>query len=315
MTSHHVKKNKLVRVTTVFLALSVISLTGLILAMLGRYFKDSVTFEVNSNAICEQVDPLNPSDVNSGLTPLMNSILETTTKSSYLAEIGERLSGAIRIPTISYDDLRNLPSDDPSGEKKREPLLTFHTYLKQKYPKIHEAFERKVINKYSLLYEWKGKNEALKPIVFFAHLDVVPVASEKDWKYPPFSGTIANGTVWGRGAADMKGHLISLFDTFELLLTLNYQTDRTIYIVNGHDEELSGFQGARKVAEYLLNEKSLKDRVLFIADEGSSLSFQTDRNGQEMIFASVAVAEKGIFILKSYSISFFFSLFPLSTSC
>ena len=36
------------------------------------------------------------------------------------------------------------------------------------------------------------------------HVDVVPVGLEP-WIYPPFAGTVADGKVWGRVAADMKG--------------------------------------------------------------------------------------------------------------
>ena len=36
-----------------------------------------------------------------------------------------------------------------------------------------------------------------------AHVDVVPVENEKDWKVPPFEGTIKDGCIWGRGSLDM----------------------------------------------------------------------------------------------------------------
>lgn len=41
------------------------------------------------------------------------------------------------------------------------------------------------------------------PIVLLSHVDVVS-ANAEDWEYPPFSGTIANGEIWGRGAIDAK---------------------------------------------------------------------------------------------------------------
>lgn len=37
------------------------------------------------------------------------------------------------------------------------------------------------------------------------HLDVVNEGDVSNWKYPPYSGTIADGKIWGRGASDTKG--------------------------------------------------------------------------------------------------------------
>lgn len=41
-------------------------------------------------------------------------------------------------------------------------------------------------------------------LIFNAHLDVVPTGEEAAWTYPPFSATIADGRVYGRGAGDDK---------------------------------------------------------------------------------------------------------------
>jgi succinyl-diaminopimelate desuccinylase len=42
-------------------------------------------------------------------------------------------------------------------------------------------------------------------LMFAGHTDVVPPGNETAWSYPPFAGEIANGTLYGRGAVDMKG--------------------------------------------------------------------------------------------------------------
>ncbi len=42
-------------------------------------------------------------------------------------------------------------------------------------------------------------------LMFAGHTDVVPPGDEKAWAHPPFSGEVANGQVYGRGAVDMKG--------------------------------------------------------------------------------------------------------------
>ena len=42
-------------------------------------------------------------------------------------------------------------------------------------------------------------------LLFMSHTDVVPVEEEDKWTYPPFSATIANNRIYGRGASDCKG--------------------------------------------------------------------------------------------------------------
>jgi succinyl-diaminopimelate desuccinylase len=42
-------------------------------------------------------------------------------------------------------------------------------------------------------------------LVFAGHTDVVPPGDEAKWAHPPFAGEIADGTLYGRGAVDMKG--------------------------------------------------------------------------------------------------------------
>jgi succinyl-diaminopimelate desuccinylase len=45
-----------------------------------------------------------------------------------------------------------------------------------------------------------------KPNLLFAgHTDVVPPGNEANWSHPPFAGEVANDTLYGRGAVDMKG--------------------------------------------------------------------------------------------------------------
>ena len=60
----------------------------------------------------------------------------------------------------------------------------------------------------SLLARLTSSGE-LPGLLFNAHPDTVP-ASEEGWTYPPFSGELSHGKVWGRGASDMKGGLAAI---------------------------------------------------------------------------------------------------------
>ena len=44
-------------------------------------------------------------------------------------------------------------------------------------------------------------------LMFMSHTDVVPVEDDAKWRFPPFSATVADDRVFGRGASDCKGLL------------------------------------------------------------------------------------------------------------
>ena len=64
-----------------------------------------------------------------------------------------------------------------------------------------------------------------QPIALMAHQDVVPIApgTEGDWEVAPFSGTQQGGFVWGRGAWDDKGNLMSIMEAVELRVAAGFQ--------------------------------------------------------------------------------------------
>ena len=124
---------------------------------------------------------------------------------------------------------------------------------------------REVISTYSLLYTWPGRRPDLPPAIFAAHLDVVPVEAEGAWKHPSFSGAVADGSVWGRGAIDDKSGVLGLLEAVEALIASGFAPERTLYLAFGHDEEDGGADGAATIAQHLAA-KGVKDAVLL--DEG-----------------------------------------------
>lgn len=148
--------------------------------------------------VCPQYPPWKPPN---GSIPL-----PTTPSPMYLAEL---LSGAVKIDTSVFDDFP-LPVDSQPDVWQRA-FGPFQEYLRKAFPDIHssERIQLEVVNRHGLIYTWKGKNENLKPLIFMAHQDVVPVdpSSTSKWDHDPFSGYIdvEKGLVYGRGASDDKG--------------------------------------------------------------------------------------------------------------
>ncbi len=194
----------------------------------------------------------------------------------------ERLSGAVQLPTITV-------SDPEKGDWA--PFEQFIRYLEQAYPSAHAVLEREIVNNYSLLYRWKGLDQSLKPVLFLAHIDVVPVeeGTEQDWRYPPFSGALAESFVWGRGTMDMKSQLISVLEAVEYLAAEGFTPARDFYLAFGHDEETRGAEGAVKLSE-LLQSRGLSFE--YILDEGGAVTVGA-MPGVERPIALVGIAEKG----------------------
>ncbi|ATB36854.1 M20/M25/M40 family peptidase [Cystobacter fuscus] len=192
----------------------------------------------------------------------------------------QRLSQAIRFRTVSHQD----KVEDQSAEWDR-----LHAWLVSAYPAAHAAMTREVISGHTLIYTWKGSDPSLAPIVLMAHQDVVPVTpgTEKDWRHPPFDGVVADGAVWGRGAIDDKGSLITLFEGAELLAAQGFTPRRTVLLVSTHDEEARG-EGARAVADWM---KARGLQAEFVLDEGMAVISDNPVTGGAV--ALIGVAEKG----------------------
>ncbi len=201
--------------------------------------------------------------------------------------VAEHLSAAIRCETYTTS---------PAGAPNRQGLLALHRLLEGLYPRAHTTLKREVINKYSLLYTWEGAQPGLPGVLFMAHQDVVPVepASLPDWTYPPFSGQVADGFVWGRGTLDIKNQVITLFEAVEGLLKAGYQPQRTVYLAFGHDEESLSGSGAEATAA-LLQERMVT--LAAVLDEGGTIVEGVLPGVKEPV-AMIGTAEKGYLTLE-----------------
>lgn len=146
------------------------------------------------------------------------------------------------------------------------------------------------INTYGILLEWKGKDDVLKPYLFMAHQDVVPVlkVTESRWKYPPYSAHYDGRFIWGRGASDCKNNLIGVLEAFETLLEKDFTPERTILAGFGFDEEISGPQGAQYISKHL-EDTIGKGSIELIVDEGGLGITEVDG----ATFALPGLGEKG----------------------
>lgn len=197
----------------------------------------------------------------------------------------KNLSTAIGIKTVSHED----ESLTDWGEFDR-----FHAFLKDAFPLVHKNLELENVSKASLLFYWRGTDESLDPIAFLAHQDVVPVASgtENDWTHPAFSGYNDGEFIWGRGALDMKNHLICLMESVETLLEEGYQPKRGVYLCFGHNEEVVAGKGngAHDLAMTLEKKGVHLDSII---DEGGAMLTAKVKGIIDANLTGIGIAEKG----------------------
>ena len=210
------------------------------------------------------------------------------------------LSEAVQVRTISFSD----PASMDHGEFER-----FHALLERLYPLVHARLQKTALG-YSLLYLWKGAETAegsrgKKPVALMSHMDVVP-ADEEGWDYPPFSGAVADGYVWGRGSIDMKLGLITILEAIEEMLEEGFVPSRDIYVISTCDEEAGDQGGIGEIAERL---GRARVRLEWVLDEGGVVG-EGMMAGLDKPLAVVGVAEKGYLDLEAGRVAHF-SFSPL----
>ncbi len=204
-----------------------------------------------------------------------------------VAGASARLASAVRLKTIASLTDVNANAAEFTG---------LHALLQSSFPKAHAVLKREVVGRFGLLYTWPGSDPKAAPIAWMAHQDVVPVApgTEADWQQPPFDGVVKDGFVWGRGAWDDKGNLMSMMEAVEVLAASGFTPRQTLYLVFGDDEEIGGQRGALQIAK-LLKERGV--RLQFIVDEGLLIT-EGVLKGLDRPAALVGVAEKGYLTLQ-----------------
>ncbi len=215
------------------------------------------------------------------LVSLLRALLIPSRKSTYVpapdpekAEaLAEKLSRMVRCETVSVP-----------GEEQREKFLAFHRELESLFPLVHARLEKTELDG-NLLFFWKGKSSE-KPLVLMSHQDVVP--AEGTWSRPPFSGEIAEGKVWGRGASDTKCSLMAFFQAVEELLAEGFVPDNDVYLSSSCTEEWAGDGCPKLVAEL----KRRGVRPYIVCDEGGGI-ISEPIGGIHGSFAMIGVFEKG----------------------
>lgn len=199
----------------------------------------------------------------------------------------EQLTSAI----LLLSDYVKIPSET-GNENNAAYFLIDYCREKQFHIRIMNE-DKGCINFAASLYPL----EAGKPnIVFLNHLDVVPSGEHTKWSYPPYSGTIKDNKVWGRGAFDNKGLAITQLTAIEQFIQISKNVSLpynvTLLCVSG--EEIGGSTGSALVAK---NFKQDFNPSVVIGEGGSGMNNIAFLKDNETYFA-ISITEKSFIWLE-----------------
>ena len=85
------------------------------------------------------------------------------------------------------------------------------------------------------LAPWDGESDKPKTMGILGHLDVVPAGD--GWSFDPYSGTVSDGYIYGRGTTDDKGPVVAALFAMKALKEAGYEPSSNVRLILGCDEE------------------------------------------------------------------------------
>ncbi len=187
----------------------------------------------------------------------------------------------IRIDTSNYGD-HSGPGERKAAEYVAEKLAEVGLE-----PKIFESHPGRA----STVARIEGADPSRPALLIHGHTDVVP-ANADDWTHHPFSGEVADGCVWGRGAVDMKDMDAMTLAVVRDRLRSGRKPPRDIVLAFLADEEAGGTYGARHLVDH---HPDLFEGVTEAISEVGGFSFTV--NEQRRLYL-IQTAEKGMHWMK-----------------
>jgi len=154
----------------------------------------------------------------------------------------------------------SVTPDDAGSQEYIRSLLKESGFIFEQMD-FHDTKNLWAIKKSTQLSEHIDRND--HPVFLFAgHTDVVPAGNLDKWNTPPFAPTIIDGTLYGRGAADMKGSLAAMISATNRFIEKHPNHKGDIAFLVTSDEEGPFINGTVKVVEELIKRNQPVDYAL-----------------------------------------------------
>jgi putative selenium metabolism hydrolase len=115
-------------------------------------------------------------------------------------------------------------------------------------------------------------------VAFDAHVDTVEAGDRAQWSFDPFKPRVADGKVWGRGAADQKGGLASMVHAGRIIRELGLDRGFTLlYIGSVQEEDCEGMAW-----KYLVEEEKIRPELVVLTEPTSLAIYRGHRGRMEI---------------------------------
>lgn len=184
----------------------------------------------------------------STLTPERRRIVAAVDE--HADELVALLSDLVRIPSVNPV----FPDSKPRGEERLQQYLSDRLRRSGFECELFEPDVERLARHRGRPGFQEGRSFARRPdlvgtlkgsggapsLMLASHIDVVGVSEDEVWHVDPFGGAVADGAVWGRGAADMKGGTACQLAAVEILLGLGLRPAGDVVWASVVDEETGG---------------------------------------------------------------------------
>lgn len=127
---------------------------------------------------------------------------------------------------------------------------------------------------------WARRGDTAPVLCFAGHTDVVPAGPLEQWDSDPFTPTIRDGRLYGRGAADMKSSLAAFITAIEAFVAKHANHQGSIALLITSDEEGVAADGTVKVVETLKARGELLDYCIVGEPTCTEILGDTIKNGR-----------------------------------
>ncbi|MDD2805056.1 MAG: YgeY family selenium metabolism-linked hydrolase [Elusimicrobiales bacterium] len=132
-----------------------------------------------------------------------------------------------------------------------------------------------------------GKGKTV--IAMDAHIDTVGIGSLKEWKWNPYKGKVDKGIIYGRGATDQEGGMVSMVYAGKILKDLGLDKDFTLYVVGSvQEEDCDGL-----CWQYIYKEDKLRPDCVIITEPTNLNIYRGHRGRMEIAVTTYGVSCHG----------------------
>lgn len=142
--------------------------------------------------------------------------------------------------TEMFQELVQIPSVNPSDRFEKDVADHLADLMKKLDMEVTQVEPEPM--RVSDLGIHRG-TEGEKTLLFYAHLDTVPVGDMSKWDYDPFAATIDKDCIWGRGTKDCKLGLAAALAALDAIKEAGIPLKHNFAIVGAADEETGGHLG------------------------------------------------------------------------